>query len=103
MNGPADAYPFPTFPVPVRFGIAVVMLATVVVLQLLAGPFIDTGSHLILLATAVMATALFAGTGPALAATVVAAALGARHASTSLTPPRPCTWRCSSCTGCWSP
>jgi signal transduction histidine kinase/CheY-like chemotaxis protein len=83
MRGPADAYPFPTFSVPVRFGIAVVMLATVVVVQLLAGPLIDTGSHLILLATAVMATALLAGTGPALAATVVAAALGARHASTA--------------------
>ena len=82
MRGPADAYPFPTFSVLVRFGIAVVMLATVVVVQLLAGPLIDIGTHLILLATAVMATALFAGTGPALAATVVAAALGARHAST---------------------
>jgi signal transduction histidine kinase/CheY-like chemotaxis protein len=82
MRGPADAYPFPTFSVPVRFGIAVVLLATVVVVQLLAGPLLDIGSHLILLATAVTATALFAGTGPALAATVVAAALGVRHAST---------------------
>lgn len=81
MRGSADAYPFPTFSAPVRFGIAVLMLAAVVVIDLAAGSLIDTRSHLILLATAVMATALFAGTGPALAATVVAAALGARHAA----------------------
>ena len=55
------------------------MLAAVVLIDLSAGALIDNGSHLILLATAVMATALFAGTGPALAATVVASVLGARH------------------------
>jgi len=79
MRQPADAYPFPTFSVPVRFGIALIMLAAVVIIDRAAGALIDNGSHLILLATAVMATALFAGTGPALAATVVAAVLGARH------------------------
>ena len=83
MRGPADAYPFPTFPVPVRFGIAVVMLLAVVLIDRAAGALIDNGSHLILLATAVMATALFAGTGPALSATVVAAVLGARHGSST--------------------
>ena len=83
MRGPADAYPFPTFSVPVRFGIAVLMLVIVVLMDRTAGPLIDNGSHLILLATAVMTTALFAGTGPALASTVVAAALGARHAATT--------------------
>ena len=79
MRGPADAYPFPTFSAPVRFSIAVLMLGVVVLIDAAAGPLIDEGSHLILLATAVIATALFAGTGPALAATVVATALGARH------------------------
>ncbi|HVJ28589.1 MAG TPA: hybrid sensor histidine kinase/response regulator [Vicinamibacterales bacterium] len=81
MRGPADAYPFPTFSVPVRFGMALVMLLAVVLIDRTAGALIDNGGHLILLATAVMATALFAGTGPALAATVVAAVLGARHDS----------------------
>jgi signal transduction histidine kinase/CheY-like chemotaxis protein len=89
MRGQADAYPFPTFSAAVRFGIAVLMLATVVLLDRLAGPLIDSGSHLILLGTAVMATALFAGTGPALAATVVAAALGARHGPASLAAAKP--------------
>lgn len=82
MRGPADAYPFPTFSAPVRFGIAVAMVAAVVFIDRAAGPLIDKGSQLMLLASAVMATALFAGTGPALAATVVAAALGARHPGT---------------------
>lgn len=86
MRGPADAYPFPTFSAPVRFGIAVVMLAAVVIIDRGAGAMIDYGSHLILLATAVMATALFAGTGPALAATVVAAVLGARHGASTTAP-----------------
>src|SRR5688500_10566405 len=81
MRQPADAYPFPTFSVPVRFGIAVIMLTAVVVIDRTAGAVIDNGGHIILLATAVMGTALFAGTGPALAATVVAAVLGARHDS----------------------
>lgn len=67
---------------PVRFGIGLVMLAAVVLIDSAAGAVIDSGSHLVLLATAVMATALFAGTGPALAATVIGAALGARHAAT---------------------
>ncbi len=79
MRQPADAYPFPTFSAPVRFGIALIMLTAVVIIDRTAGALIDNGSHLILLATAVMGTALFAGTGPALAATVVAAVLGARH------------------------
>ena len=83
MRGTADAYPFRTFGAPVRFGIAVLMLGAVVIIDQLAGSVIDNGSHLVLLATAVMATALFAGTGPALAATVVAAALGGRHAEAS--------------------
>lgn len=89
MTGPADAYPFRTFSTPVRFAIPLAMLAAVVAIDDLAGPLIDGGSHLVLLATAVLATALFAGTGPALAATVVAAALGARHGSTELAAAEP--------------
>ena len=80
MNRTADAYPFRTYSAPVRFGIALALLVTVVVLDRSTTPLFDNGSHLILLAIAVMATAWFAGTGPALAATIVAAVLGARHA-----------------------
>ena len=80
MNRTADAYPFRTYSVPVRFGIALALLAAVVLLDFSTSPFFDNGSHLILLAIAVMATAWFAGTGPALAATIVASLLGARHA-----------------------
>ena len=89
MRGPADAYPFRTFSVPVRFAIAVVTLATVVIIDRAAGPLIDSASRLILFAIAVMATALFAGTGPALAATIVAAAIGGGQGQTAATRAEP--------------
>lgn len=78
MRRTADAYR--TYSTPVRFGMALALLTIVVVLDSSTTPFFDNGSHLILLAIAVMATAWFAGTGPALAATIVASLLGARHA-----------------------
>lgn len=81
MKGNADAYPFPTLAAPLRFGLALLLMALVFVLDRTTAPLIDTGSHLILLGIAVMAAAWIAGTGPALAATVVAAILGARDAS----------------------
>lgn len=80
MTAQADAYPFPTLPVPVRFGIAFVLVLSVFLLDQYADELIDDGSQLILLGIAVMATAWFAGTGPALAATVAASLLGARNA-----------------------
>lgn len=80
MNRTADAYTFRTYSAPVRFGIALALIAAVVVLDRSTTPLFDNGSHLILLAIAVMAAAWFAGTGPALVATIVAAVLGARHA-----------------------
>ena len=79
MRGSADAYPFRTLSAPLRFGIALLLVGVVFVLQVTAASLIDTGSHLILLGIAVMATAWFAGTGPALAATVIAAILGGRQ------------------------
>jgi signal transduction histidine kinase/CheY-like chemotaxis protein len=83
MRRTADAYPFRTYSAPTRFGIALLLLAAVFVLDRSTTPFFDNGSHLILLAIAVMGTAWFAGTGPALAATIIAAVLGSRHASVS--------------------
>src|SRR5829696_9088198 len=80
MKGAADAYPFPTLATPLRFGIALGLVAVVFLLDTIAPSLIDDGSLFILLGTAVGATAWFAGTGPALAATVIAAVLGASRA-----------------------
>ncbi|CAN5735831.1 hypothetical protein BH18ACI5_BH18ACI5_06990 [soil metagenome] len=77
MKGAADAYPFPTLAAPLRFGIALGLVTLAFLLDTIAPSLIDDGSLFILLGTAVGATAWFAGTGPALAATVVAAVLGA--------------------------
>jgi signal transduction histidine kinase len=79
MTGPADAYPFRTLSVPSRFGIAIGLVALVFLIDQSSGEFIDDGSHFLLLGTAVGATAWFAGTGPALLATVLGAVLGATH------------------------
>jgi signal transduction histidine kinase/CheY-like chemotaxis protein len=72
----ADAYPFTTRPAPLRFAVA---LASVGIVYFADSAFnlIDDGSQFLLLGTAVMASAWFAGTGPALAATVLGAVLGA--------------------------
>jgi signal transduction histidine kinase/CheY-like chemotaxis protein len=71
----ADAYPFTTRPASLRFAVA---LASVGIVFLADSAFnlIDDGSQFLLLGTAVMASAWFAGTGPALAATVLGAVLG---------------------------
>ncbi|HEU4651308.1 MAG TPA: HAMP domain-containing sensor histidine kinase, partial [Croceibacterium sp.] len=73
----ADAYPFPTQPAPLRFAVALGAIGAVYVINALFGDLIDDGSHFLLLGTAVMAAAWFAGTGPALAVTVAGAVLGA--------------------------
>ena len=80
MRGAADAYPFPTLSAPLRFSIALGLVAFVFLLDAIAPSLIDDGSLFILLGTAVGGTAWFAGTGPALAATVIAAVLGAMRA-----------------------
>jgi signal transduction histidine kinase/CheY-like chemotaxis protein len=75
----ADAYPFRTLPAPLRFAVSLAAIGAVFVLDRFSGSVIDDGSLFLLLATAVMATAWFAGTGPALAATVAGALVGAWH------------------------
>jgi signal transduction histidine kinase len=84
----ADAYPFPTQPAPLRFTVALAAVGSVFLLDSALGPLIDDGSQFLLLGTAVMASAWFAGTGPALAATVVGALLGAAGAQGSPADPR---------------
>jgi signal transduction histidine kinase/CheY-like chemotaxis protein len=80
----ADAYPFPAQPAPLRFAVALASVGAVFVVDYFFGPLIDDGSHFLLLGTAVMASAWFAGTGPALAATVAGALVGAWEGPSSL-------------------
>jgi signal transduction histidine kinase/CheY-like chemotaxis protein len=80
-NPNADAFPFPTLPAPLRFAIALATVGLVYFAERTFGALIDDGSQFLLLGTAVMASAWFAGTGPALAATVFGAVLGAWDAS----------------------
>ena len=75
--GRPDAYPFPSLAPPLRFAIALIAVTAVYVAGRVGGSAVDDGSHFLLLGTAVMASAWFAGSGPALAATVLGAVLGA--------------------------
>src|SRR3712207_6401172 len=77
--GTPDAYPFPTLPAPLRFAVALAAVGIVYLIDHFGGALIDDGSHFLLLGTAVMASAWFVGSGPALAATVLGALLGARQ------------------------
>ena len=93
---------FRTLPAPLRFAVALAAVGAVFVVDRSFGPLIDDGSHFLLLATAVMASAWFAGTGPALAATVAGALVGAWQPEARL---RTCgppgrTSRSSSCRDC---
>src|SRR4029079_3267966 len=76
MSRPADAYPFPTFPAPLRFAIAMASVSVVFIADAASDSALDEASKFVLLGTAVLASAWFAGTGPALAATVFGGALG---------------------------
>jgi hypothetical protein len=76
MSRFADAYPFPTFASPLRFAIAMAAVSVVFVTDVVAVAALDDVGRFLLLGTAVLASAWFAGTGPALAATILGAALG---------------------------
>ena len=87
MSRPADAYPFPTFSAPLRFAIAMAAVSVVFITDAVAATALDHVSKFLLLGTAVLASAWFAGTGPALSATILGAALGwAGAASEPATP-----------------
>ncbi|MEP6592283.1 MAG: HAMP domain-containing sensor histidine kinase, partial [Acidobacteriota bacterium] len=83
MKSTPDGYPFPRVPPSLRFAIALLAVGLVFALSWAGGEAIDDGSEFLLLGTAVLASAWFAGTGPALAATVTGALLGAYEASTA--------------------
>jgi len=76
MSRPADAYPFPTFPAPLRFAIALAAVSVVFVLNSTGDSALDEVGKFLLLGLAVLSSAWFAGTGPALAATVFGGVLG---------------------------
>src|SRR3954470_13035387 len=76
MRGAPDAYPFPTFSAPLRFAIALAAVSIVFGVDAVSGAPVDDAGKFLLLGIAVLASAWFAGTGPALAATVLGAVLG---------------------------
>jgi signal transduction histidine kinase len=84
----ADAYPFPGKPAPVRFAVAIATVTVVFLLDSLFDPLIDDGSLYLLLAIAVMASAWFAGSAPALAATIAGAVAGALESPLATADPR---------------
>lgn len=75
-RGAADAYPFPTLPAPLRFAIGLAAVSIVFIVDAMSGAPVDDAGKFLLLGTAVLASAWFAGTGPALAAIVFGAVLG---------------------------
>jgi signal transduction histidine kinase/ActR/RegA family two-component response regulator len=83
VSAAADAFPFRPLPAPLRYVIALAAVTLVYLVRQSFDSLIDEGSHFLLLGTAVMASAWFVGTGPALAATVVGALLGAWDGSTA--------------------
>ena len=78
----ADANPLRTLSAPLRFAIAVLAVTLVFVVGHSGSRVVDDGSRFLLLGMAVMASAWFAGTGPALLATVAGALLGAYDSRT---------------------
>jgi signal transduction histidine kinase len=83
MHADQDSYPFPGFSRYGRLMVAGLLIAVIILLDRIAGGALDNGSHFILLGIAIIGVAWFAGTGAALAATVVAAALGAIRVTSS--------------------
>lgn len=71
-----NGYPFPTIPIAVRHGIALVAVVIVFLAYRASGTVIDDGGLFLLLSIAVLGSAWFAGTGSALAVTVFGAILG---------------------------
>jgi signal transduction histidine kinase/CheY-like chemotaxis protein len=70
-------YPFPTIPLPVRHFVALTAVVIAFLASRTAPTVIDEGSLFLLMATTVLGAAWFAGTGSALAVTVLGAVLGA--------------------------
>jgi len=78
-----DVFPYSALPAPFRFIVALAAVGLVYVADDAFDSLIDDGSLFLLLGIAVMVGAWVAGTGPALAATVMGAVLGAWDAAGS--------------------
>ena len=79
-------YPFPGMPHAVRPFVALALVAIIFLAYSASATVIDDGSLFLLLSTAVLGTAWFAGTGGALAVTVLGAVLGFELARPRLSP-----------------
>ena len=76
MKPAAESYPFPSVPLPVRHFIALAAVAIIFLGARNAASVLDEGSIYLLLSILVMGSAWFAGTGGALAVTVLGAVFG---------------------------
>jgi len=79
-------YPFPSIPVPVRHVVALLSVVIVFLAYRSSGTVIDDGGLFLLLSIAVLGAAWFAGTGSALAVTVLGAVLGSAASGHVTTP-----------------
>src|SRR5438067_3905783 len=86
MTRGTGPYPFPTLPGPVRQFVSIA--AAVIVFFAARSPtsVVDEGGFFLLLGILVLSSAWFAGTGAALAVTVLGAIFGAASAGSALTP-----------------
>src|SRR5207245_9388535 len=76
MTRARPVYPFPSMPATVRHAVALILVIIVFLAYRRSATVIDDGGLFLLLSIAVLFAAWFAGTGTAVAATVVGAVLG---------------------------
>jgi signal transduction histidine kinase len=86
MAGGTPSYPFPAVPQAIRHVIALAAVVIVFLAYRNSGSLIDDGGLFLLLGIAVLGSAWFAGTGSALAVTVLGAVLGSFAAGHVATP-----------------
>ncbi len=80
------AYPFPSIPLVVRYFVALVAVIIVFLAYRMSGTVIDDGGLFLLLSIAVLGSAWFAGSGAALAVTVLGGVLGSIVAGHVMSP-----------------
>jgi signal transduction histidine kinase/ActR/RegA family two-component response regulator len=80
MTRGAGPYPFPTIPLAVRHFVALTAVVIAFLASRTSPRVVDEGSLFLLMSITVLGAAWFAGTGSALAVTVLGAALGGREA-----------------------
>jgi signal transduction histidine kinase/CheY-like chemotaxis protein len=86
MKKAGGPYPFPQIAVPARYLTALIAVVLVFIAYNASGHVIDDGALFLLLSTVVLGSAWFAGTGSALAVTVLGAVLGSLVAGTARSP-----------------